>query len=95
MGKRFRGREKCLGGEIVEIIERDQGKWDQNRERPLNSPLVNLDRLRGVENLSSFKWYDRSICRECVQGKKNLDGLRICRGSIEETKNFSIDPPSY
>ena len=76
-------------------IERDRGKWDQNCECPLYSPSVNLDRSRDVEDLLSFKGFDRSICQACVQGKEKLDGSRICRGSIEGTKTFSIDPPSY
>ena len=67
----------------------------KNHERRLYSPSINLDRSRGVEDLSSFKGFDRSIYRACVQGKRNLDGSRICRGAIEGTKTFSIGPPSY
>ena len=73
-------------------IERNEIR---NREHPLYSPSVNLDRSRGVEDLLSFKGFDRSIYRACVQGKRNLDGSRICRGAIEERKTFSIDPSSY
>ena len=63
-------------------IERNEIK---NHKRPLYSPSVNLDKSRGVEDLSSFKGFDRSIYRACVQGKRKLDGSRICRGAIEGT----------
>ena len=73
-------------------IERNEIR---NRERPLYNPSVILDRSRGVEDLSTFKGFDRSIYQACVQGKRNLDGSRIFRGAIERTKTFSIDPPNY
>ena len=73
-------------------IERNEIR---NREHPLYSPLVNLDKLRGVENQLNFKGFNRSICWACVQGKRKLDGSRICRGAIEGTETFSINPPSY
>ena len=40
-------------------IERNEIR---NCEHLLYSPLVNLDRLRGVENLLNFKGFNRSIC---------------------------------
>ena len=64
-------------------IERNEIR---NREHPLYSPSINLDRLRVVEDLSSFKGFDRSIYWTCVQGKRNLDGSRICWGAIEGKK---------
>ena len=73
-------------------IERNEIR---NHERPLYGPSVNLNRLRSVKDLSSFKGFDRSIYRACIQGKRKLDGSRICRGAIEGTKTFSIGPPSY
>ena len=73
-------------------IERNEIR---NHERPLYSPSVNLNRSRSVEDLSSFKGFNRSIYWACIQGKRKLDGSRICRGAIEGINTFSIDPPSY
>ena len=67
----------------------------RNRECPLYSSSVNLDRSRGVKDLSSFKGFNRSIYRACVRGKRKLDGSRICRGAIKGIETFSINPPSY
>ena len=49
----------------------------RNHEHPLYSASVNLDRLRGVEDLSSFKGFDISCYRACVKGKVKLDGSRF------------------
>ena len=67
----------------------------RNRKHPLYSASVNLDRSRGVKDLSSFKGFNRSIYQACNQGKRKLDGSRICWGAIEGRETFSINPPSY
>ena len=51
-------RERGLGGEKAREIERKREKLDLNRERPLYSTSVILDRKRGIEDLLSFKGFD-------------------------------------
>ena len=94
-GRGLRWKREVLGGEKARKIERYRAKWDWDRECPLYSTSVILYRSRSVEDLSSLKEFDRSSYQAVVQGKRSSIDWGSCRGSIEGTESFSIDPPSY
>ena len=58
---------------------------------PFIYKLSNSRQIKRGRQVSSFKGFDRCNYREGVQGKKNLDGSRICRGAIEGTESCLID----
>ena len=62
---------------------------------PFIYKLSNSRQIKRCREVSSFKGFDKCSYRAGVQGKKNLDGSRICWGAAERTKSFSIDQPSY
>ena len=84
----LRWEREVLGGENAGEIESKLEKWDLSCEHPLYSTLVILNRSRGVEDLLSFKGFDRSYYRACVQGKVKLNGLRFLSRSYWEVRKF-------
>ena len=85
-------REECVWEvKRLKSIKRDQREMKKNRTEALHRNFINLNRSRGVENLLSFKGFNRSICRACVQGKRKLDGSTNYWASIKHVESFLMD----
>ena len=89
-------RRKCLGGEKIDSVKKDQGEVRRNHADPLHRKTIKLDRLKGVErvrDLKSVKRLSKSCPRfikRCPQ-LEDLDGSRSYRGSIKHPESFSMD----